>query len=32
VTGAGSVGGDWYDVFVLPDGKLGASRTARSVA
>jgi phosphoserine phosphatase RsbU/P len=23
VTGAGSVGGDWYDVFVLPDGKLG---------
>jgi phosphoserine phosphatase RsbU/P len=23
VTGSGSVGGDWYDVFVLPDGKLG---------
>ncbi|HEY7263624.1 MAG TPA: GAF domain-containing SpoIIE family protein phosphatase [Trebonia sp.] len=23
VTGAGNVGGDWYDVFVLPDGKLG---------
>lgn len=23
VTGSGIVGGDWYDVFVLPDGKLG---------
>ena len=23
VTGTGAVGGDWYDVFVLPDGKLG---------
>ncbi len=23
VTGSGPVGGDWYDVFVLPDGKLG---------
>jgi phosphoserine phosphatase RsbU/P len=23
VAGSGSVGGDWYDVFVLPDGKLG---------
>jgi sigma-B regulation protein RsbU (phosphoserine phosphatase) len=23
VTGSGNVGGDWYDVFVLPDGKLG---------
>jgi phosphoserine phosphatase RsbU/P len=23
VTGAGTVGGDWYDVFVLPDGRLG---------
>jgi serine phosphatase RsbU (regulator of sigma subunit) len=23
VTGSGSVGGDWYDVFRLPDGKLG---------
>jgi serine phosphatase RsbU (regulator of sigma subunit) len=23
VTGSGAVGGDWYDVFVLPDGKLG---------
>jgi len=23
VTGSGSVGGDWYDVFVLPNGKLG---------
>ena len=23
VTGSGHVGGDWYDVFVLPDGKLG---------
>jgi sigma-B regulation protein RsbU (phosphoserine phosphatase) len=23
VAGAGTVGGDWYDVFVLPDGKLG---------
>jgi serine phosphatase RsbU (regulator of sigma subunit) len=23
VTGLGNVGGDWYDVFVLPDGKLG---------
>jgi len=23
VTGTGTVGGDWYDVFVLPDGKLG---------
>jgi len=23
VTGTGNVGGDWYDVFVLPDGKLG---------
>lgn len=23
VTGSGSVGGDWYDVFVLPDGRLG---------
>jgi phosphoserine phosphatase RsbU/P len=22
VTGAGAVGGDWYDVFVLPDGRL----------
>src|ERR1700733_8870225 len=22
VTGSGAVGGDWYDVFVLPDGKL----------
>jgi len=22
VTGAGAVGGDWYDVFVLPDAKL----------
>jgi serine phosphatase RsbU (regulator of sigma subunit) len=22
VTGAGNVGGDWYDVFVLPSGKL----------
>ena len=22
VTGSGNVGGDWYDVFVLPDGKL----------
>jgi phosphoserine phosphatase RsbU/P len=23
VTGSAAVGGDWYDVFVLPDGKLG---------
>ncbi len=23
VTGTGNVGGDWYDVFGLPDGKLG---------
>jgi hypothetical protein len=23
VTGSGNVGGDWYDVFTLPDGKLG---------
>ena len=23
VTGSGAVGGDWYDVFVLPDGELG---------
>ena len=23
VTGSGTVGGDWYDVFILPDGKLG---------
>ena len=23
VTGSGNVGGDWYDVFVLPNGKLG---------
>jgi serine phosphatase RsbU (regulator of sigma subunit) len=23
VTGTGNVGGDWYDVFVLPSGKLG---------
>jgi sigma-B regulation protein RsbU (phosphoserine phosphatase) len=23
VTGTGNVGGDWYDVFELPDGKLG---------
>jgi serine phosphatase RsbU (regulator of sigma subunit) len=23
VAGSGAVGGDWYDVFVLPDGKLG---------
>jgi serine phosphatase RsbU (regulator of sigma subunit) len=23
VPGSGSVGGDWYDVFVLPDGNLG---------
>jgi serine phosphatase RsbU (regulator of sigma subunit) len=23
VTGSGAVGGDWYDVFILPDGKLG---------
>ena len=23
VTGQGNVGGDWYDVFVLPDGQLG---------
>ena len=23
VTGSGAVGGDWFDVFVLPDGKLG---------
>jgi phosphoserine phosphatase RsbU/P len=23
VAGTGTVGGDWYDVFVLPDGKLG---------
>ncbi|TVZ07172.1 GAF domain-containing protein [Trebonia kvetii] len=23
VTGTGNVGGDWYDVFKLPDGKLG---------
>ena len=22
VTGSGTVGGDWYDVFVLPDGRL----------
>ena len=24
VTGTGNVGGDWYDVFTLPDGRLGA--------
>jgi phosphoserine phosphatase RsbU/P len=24
VTGSGTVGGDWYDVFILPDGRLGA--------
>ena len=23
VTGTGNVGGDWYDVFALPDGRLG---------
>jgi serine phosphatase RsbU (regulator of sigma subunit) len=23
ITGSGTVGGDWYDVFVLPDGRLG---------
>jgi sigma-B regulation protein RsbU (phosphoserine phosphatase) len=23
VTGTGNVGGDWYDVFTLPDGRLG---------
>ena len=23
VTGAGNVGGDWYDVFTLPNGKVG---------
>jgi serine phosphatase RsbU (regulator of sigma subunit) len=23
VAGSGTVGGDWYDVFVLPDGRLG---------
>jgi phosphoserine phosphatase RsbU/P len=23
VAGSGAVGGDWYDVFLLPDGKLG---------
>lgn len=23
VAGSGIVGGDWYDVFILPDGKLG---------
>jgi sigma-B regulation protein RsbU (phosphoserine phosphatase) len=23
VTGSGPVGGDWYDVFILPDGRLG---------
>jgi sigma-B regulation protein RsbU (phosphoserine phosphatase) len=23
VTGTGAVGGDWYDVFTLPDGRLG---------
>jgi len=23
VTGSGTVGGDWYDVFTLPDGRLG---------
>src|SRR5581483_9216546 len=23
VTGSGNVGGDWYDVFVLPGGELG---------
>ena len=23
VAGSGSVGGDWYDVFILPDGRLG---------
>jgi serine phosphatase RsbU (regulator of sigma subunit) len=23
IAGTGTVGGDWYDVFVLPDGKLG---------
>lgn len=23
VTGSGIVGGDWYDVFILPDGRLG---------
>jgi serine phosphatase RsbU (regulator of sigma subunit)/putative methionine-R-sulfoxide reductase with GAF domain len=25
VTGSGTVGGDWYDVFVLPDGRLGVA-------
>lgn len=23
VPGSGTVGGDWYDVFILPDGRLG---------
>lgn len=23
VAGSGNVGGDWYDVFLLPEGKLG---------
>ena len=23
VAGSGTVGGDWYDVFILPDGRLG---------
>jgi sigma-B regulation protein RsbU (phosphoserine phosphatase) len=23
IAGAGTVGGDWYDVFILPDGRLG---------
>jgi serine phosphatase RsbU (regulator of sigma subunit) len=23
VTGTGNVGGDWYDVFILPGGELG---------
>jgi phosphoserine phosphatase RsbU/P len=23
ITGSGAVGGDWYDVFALPDGRLG---------
>ncbi|HEX3958523.1 MAG TPA: hypothetical protein VHZ03_18155 [Trebonia sp.] len=23
VTGSGTVGGDWHDVFILPDGRLG---------
>jgi phosphoserine phosphatase RsbU/P len=25
VTGSGNVGGDWYDVFLLPDGRLGVA-------